>query len=265
MLRRKIIRTALVVLFIFVAFGSARADEGRSDSRPTVSLALVLAADVSSSINQERFRLQREGYAQALTNPNVLRAIRDSSERRIAITYFEWAGFGSQRVIIPWTVLSNADEAEAMAERLVNVPRPFGGSTSISGAIDYAVDLLEASPYRDVRRVIDISGDGVNNEGRSASAARDDALVRGIIINGLVIMPEQQSQGRNAWRPANEPPLDEFYRDNVIGGLGAFVIAINNFDVFGYTIVNKLVLEIADGSDDRVESPRYAWLTDLAR
>jgi hypothetical protein len=258
-----------VALIAMSAWSSAAiAQQTAALPQGQVSVALVLAADVSSSINQERFRLQREGYAAAMTNPNVLRAIRDSEHGRIAVTYFEWAGSGSQQVIIPWTIISNADEAEAIAERLINTPRPFGGSTSISGAIDYAVYLLEASPYRDVRRVIDVSGDGVNNEGRSTQAARDDALARNIAINGLVIMADQQAQqqSRNAWRPANEPPLDEFYRDNVVGGMGAFVIAINDFDVFGYAIVNKMVREVAgvapatrfaelDRRDIRIGSP----------
>lgn len=256
-----------VALIAMSAWSATAFAQHASLAQQPVSVALVLAADVSSSINQERFRLQREGYAAAMTNPNVLRAIRDSEHGRIAITYFEWAGNGSQQVIIPWTVISNADEAEAIARRLIETPRPFGGSTSISGAIDYAVYLMEASPYRDGRRVIDVSGDGVNNEGRSTSAARDDALARNIAINGLVIMADQQpQQGRGGWRPSNEPPLDEFYRDNVVGGMGAFVIAINDFDVFGYAIVNKIVREVAgimpdtrlaglDRRDIRIGSP----------
>jgi hypothetical protein len=202
-----------------------------------VSVALVLAVDVSTSINDERFRLQREGYANAFRHPAILEAIRNSEHRRIAVTYFEWSGANHQQVIVPWTIVGDAESGAAVADQLTRAPRPFDGWTSISAALDFAVTLIDTSPYREARRVVDVSGDGDNNDGRPVVRARDAAVARGIVINGLAIMTETPDPG--------EGPLDEFYRDNVVGGPGAFVLVVDSFDTFAYGIVNKIVREVA--------------------
>jgi hypothetical protein len=226
----------------FLAFASpSSAQQVGPAPASEVSVALVLAVDVSTSINTERFQLQRRGYAEAFTNPAVISAIQQSPSGRIAVTLVEWAGADSQRVVVPWTEISDAEGGQIFADRLLAEPRPFDGWTSISAAIEFSVQLLETSPYQGARMVIDVSGDGVNNSGRPAAAARDAALARDIAINGLVIMWESAPPVRGLY----EPSLEEFYRDNVIGGSGAFVIAINDFDAFAYAIVGKIVREVA--------------------
>jgi hypothetical protein len=227
--------TAFVALTSVAAAQSPRIVSAPADQ--PVSVALVLAVDVSTSINDERFRLQRQGYADAFRHPAILDAIRTSEHRRIAVTYFEWSGANHQRVIVPWTVVSDAASGGIVAEQLMRAPRPFDGWTSISAALDFAVNLIDTGPYREARRVIDVSGDGDNNDGRSVIQARDAAVARGIIINGLAIMADAP--------PAGSGPLDEFYRDNVVGGPGAFVLVVDSFDTFAYGIVNKIVREVA--------------------
>ncbi len=206
-----------------------------------VDLELVLAVDVSRSIDDREFELQRRGYAQALTHPTVLQAIHATATQRIAVTFVEWSGSDFQKIVVPWAAISDEASAGQFAGHVLNEPRAFWGWTSISGAIDFSSRLFGAA-FEGRRKVIDISGDGVNNSGRTAAAARDEALVHGITINGLVILndaPQPSSRGYP------QPPLDEFYRENVIGGPGAFVIAIDDFDTFAYAMVNKLVKEIA--------------------
>lgn len=207
-----------------------------------VSLALVLAVDVSTSVNDQRFELQRRGYAEAFTNPEIIRAIRATPQGQIAVTLFEWAAVDAQHVIVPWTVISDAEGGQLVAEQLLREPRSLRGWTSISGAIDFSVRLLDASPYPANRRVIDVSGDGVNNSGRPSANARDEAVARGITINGLPILSESPPPG---WRTPFGVPLDEFYRDNVIGGQGAFVVIAEDFDAFGAAILSKLIREIS--------------------
>ncbi len=205
-----------------------------------VDLELVLAVDVSRSIDEREFDLQRRGYVHALTHPNVIAAIRATQSGRIAVSFVEWSGADFQKVVVPWMAVSDAASARSFADSLLVEPRSFWGWTSISGAIDFSSRLF-GTVYEGRRRVIDVSGDGVNNSGRPASAARDDALGRGIAINGLVIMNDPQT----GYRGVPQPPLDEFYRENVIGGPGAFVIAVDDFESFAYALVNKLVKEIA--------------------
>jgi len=207
----------------------------------TVDIELVLAVDVSRSIDDDEYTLQKRGYAEAFTNPAVLNAIRANPNQRIAVTLLEWAGSDFQRVVVPWTMISDEEGGKLFSEALLGSPRSFWGWTSISGAIDASVPLFGRG-YAGARKVIDVSGDGVNNSGRPASSARDDALAAGITINGLVIMNDKPNPGF-VQRP--QPPLDEFYRDNVIGGPGAFLVAIDDFDSFAFAIVNKLIKEIA--------------------
>jgi len=198
-----------------------------------VDLALVLAVDASGSVDQHRFELQKQGYVAAFRNPRVLNAIRSGANQSIAVSMFQWTGARLQAEVVPWMVIKDAASAEAFASAIEAVPRRlFGGGTSISGAIDYARLLLAQAPVGPARRVIDVSGDGSNNSGRSIIAARDEAVRAGVGINGLPIL-------------SIEPDLDEYYRDNVIGGPGAFMVPAASFETFGEAILKKLITEIA--------------------
>lgn len=217
-----------------IAVPAAKADD--------VDLELVLAVDVSRSIDDEEFALQRQGYAEALRDPRVIAAIQANPNHRISVIFVEWSGADAQRIVVPWTDISDAESGALMAESILAAPRSFYGWTSISGAIDFSRQLFQTSGHEGSRRVIDISGDGINNSGRPADAARDEAVQAGLIINGLVIMNDRPNPGYF------QPPqiaLDEFYRNNVIGGPGSFLIAIQDFDTFAIAIINKLIKEIA--------------------
>jgi hypothetical protein len=198
-----------------------------------VDLLLVLAVDASGSVNRERFELQKRGYAAAFRDPRVLAAIRGGSLGGVAVTMTQWTGPTMHADVVPWMAVSDARSAEAFAAAVDAAARAlFGGGTSLSGAIDHAMALLSACPFEGTRRVIDISGDGANNRGRPAQEARDAAVAAGIVINGLPI-------------PWIEPDLEQRYRNDVIGGPGAFVVVAEDFAAFGRAIVTKLVAEIA--------------------
>ncbi len=216
----------------------------------TVDLELVLAVDVSRSVDDEEAALQREGYAEAFRHPAVINAIQSNANRRIAVAYVEWAGTHYQKLTIPWTIVSDAASGERYADLIMSQPRVAERWTSISGAIDFSMRAFAVSPYKGTRRVIDVSGDGVNNNGRPAHLARDEALAAGVTINGLVIMNDRPTPGFSEYYP--QPALDVFYREQVIGGPGAFVIAIEDFSTFAYAIRNKLIREIAS-ADGEVE------------
>lgn len=209
-----------------------------------VDLLLVLAADVSRSVTEPKFKLQREGAAAAITHPEVVRAITSGANRRIAVCFLEWATAGQQNVVIDWTVIGDAESARSFGGKLVELPRSFSGSTAISHAIDFAVMQLERAPFKAERRVIDVSGDGTNNSGRPVTAARDDALAKGITINGLVILtPLSES-----FRPEHTNPpggLEKYFQDNVIGGFGAFTVVAESHESFGRALTKKLIAEIA--------------------
>jgi hypothetical protein len=206
-----------------------------------VDLNLVLAVDSSGSVSDDRFELQKQGYARAFLNPRVLNAIRNGNEQAIAITMVQWTGPTLHVVAVPWTVINDQRSAQAAAAAIAASRRQiFGGGTSLSGAIDFSMLLLNASPYRGTRRVIDISGDGSNNLGRPAEQARDEAVRAGVRINGLPIL-------------AVEPDLDQYFRQSVIGGPGAFIIPVRNYDAFADAILRKLVAEI---SQDQPAKPR---------
>jgi hypothetical protein len=209
-------------------------------SAETVDLQLVLAVDVSRSVDDEEFQLQREGYAEALKDPRVLASILSGGNRSIGVTYMEWSNAHLQKQVVKWTRISDGESAALFAEAILAAPRSFSGWTSISGAIDYAMRLFELSPFTSDRQVIDISGDGSNNSGRPVSEARDDAMKLGVTINGLPIVNERPSP----WLPP-EPNLDEYYLKNVIGGPGAFMIVAEDFGTFQRAILNKLIREIA--------------------
>jgi hypothetical protein len=209
-----------------------------------VDLLLVLAADVSRSIDSEKFQLQREGYAAAVSDPHVINAIHSGRNGRIAMTYVEWSGIGSQRVVIDWTAISDAASAKGFGDQLLEAPRSFADRTSISGAIEFAMGRLVQAPFEAARHTIDISGDGTNNSGRDVTLARDAALAKGVTINGLVILSDTPL----IWNPDHTNPpggLENYYRDNVIGGPGAFVQVAQGFDSFGQAIVKKMIAEVA--------------------
>lgn len=217
----------------------------RSEGRP-VSVALVLAVDVSASVNGERFQLQRRGYAAALEHPAVIEAALGTPRGRIALAIVEWASVNAQRVVLPWTVIASAEDGRAAAAVLLAAPRSFEGLTAIGAAIDASAALLDALPWPADRRVIDVSGDGVSNDGGPPAAARDAAVARGITINGLAIMAEARPAAPGAIPAgAPDPPLDQFYRDHVAGGPGGFVVAIEGFDSFAYALVGKMIREVA--------------------
>jgi hypothetical protein len=222
---RHAIRAAAMVLAVGIGAPAA--------AQTPVDLQLVLAVDVSGSVNQTRFELQRDGYVAAFGNPRVLDTIRSGPHQAIAVTMVQWTGPALQVHVVPWMRIGDAPSAEAFAAAVARAPRRlFGGGTSISGAIDYAMTLMPASPYRGTRRVIDISGDGSNNRGRLVNLARDEAIAANIGINGLPIL-------------ALEPDLDDYYEHNVIGGPGAFVIAAKSYEAFADAILKKLITEIA--------------------
>ena len=237
------LRTLLIAVAIIVLAPLARAAEG-------VDLLLVLASDVSRSVDQAKFQLQREGYAAAITDKRVLEAITAGRTRRIAVSFIEWSGVTSQRVVIDWTLIDGADAARKFSDQLIELPRSFAERTSISGGIDFAMGLLARAPYEAPRRTIDVSGDGTNNSGRDVALARDEATARGITINGLVILSERPMP----WNPEHTNPpggLAEYYRTNVVGGPGAFVVVAEDFNSFGQAIVKKLIAEIADISSPK--------------
>ena len=229
---------------IVLAFVSALSAASPAQTEP-VDLLLVLAADVSRSVDSQKFQLQREGYAAALADPRVIDAIQSGRRGRIGVLFLEWSGFGNQKVVIDWTVVDGPKAAQAFGDRLLESPRSFADRTSISGGIDAAVAQLARAPFEGQRRTIDVSGDGTNNAGRDVGLARDEALALGISINGLVILSETPLP----WNPEHTNPpggLTKYYRDNVIGGPGSFVLEAKDFNSFGEAIVKKMIAEIAE-------------------
>lgn len=211
-----------------------------------VDVELVLAVDVSRSMSPRELEIQRQGYAAALTSDAVLGAVGGGLLGRIAITYVEWAGSGTQRVVVPWTLLENAQDAERVAGQILT---NSGGSmrrTSISGALGFGAQMIATNQYQGLRRVIDVSGDGPNNEGRAVDDMRDTVIAQGITINGLPMMTTDGLSSR--W---GIPDLDVYYEACVIGGPGAFFIPVTQWEDFGDAVRRKLVLEIA-GTPARV-------------
>jgi len=231
-------RLFIVAITAVIGFtGTAAAGE------PT-DLLLVLAADVSRSVDYQKFQLQREGYAAAMSDPRVIEAIRSGPHGRIAVSFVEWSGFGAQKLVIDWTAIGDVASARAFGDRILEAPRSFADRTSISGGIDFAVQQLERTSYDAGRRIIDVSGDGTNNAGRDVALARNDAIAKGVTINGLVILSERPIP----WNPEHTNPpggLAHYYRESVIGGPGSFVMVAEDFKSFGRALVNKLVAEIA--------------------
>lgn len=208
-----------------------------------VDLELVLAVDVSGSMDLDEQALQRQGYIAAILQPDVLAAIRSGPFQRVAITYVEWAGPGAHGVAVPWTLIEDATSAAAFAAALDDAPPARMRGTSISGALLFSAPLFEGNGFEGMRRVIDVSGDGPNNAGGPVVPARDLALQQGIVINGLPIA----LKGGGSWSLGGAD-LVAYYRDCVIGGPGAFVVPVTATDQFADAILQKLILEIAGGT-----------------
>ncbi|MGK7869286.1 DUF1194 domain-containing protein [Falsiroseomonas sp. E2-1-a20] len=227
---------------LLAAAGAAAAfhPTGRARAEDPVDVALVLAVDVSRSVDADEARLQRLGYRTALTDAQLIQAIRGGMTGSIALAYVEWAGIEYQRLVLPWTRIGTQQAAEAWATALDEAPFASLSWTSISGAIDFSRRMLDGCPYEATRKVIDVSGDGVNNSGPPAEEARDRAVAEGITINGLPILNDRPTFGR---RPPI--PLDIYFRESVIGGPGAFMIAAEDFGDFGQAVRRKLIREIA--------------------
>lgn len=243
--RRKMLKRILVACTVVAMFlGAFR--PGPALAQDQVDLLLVLAADISRSVDAEKFKLQREGYAAALTNPKFIAAVESVATGRIAICFVEWSGTNAQAVLVDWTLISNLVEAQALARKILDAPRLFMERTGIGAAIDFSMQQFDRSPFKGERRVIDVSGDGTSNIGRDVEQARDDAVARGVTVNGLAILSVVPL-------PSNpthtHPPggLLKYYEDNVIGGEGAFALAAETHEAFGRSILSKLIKEIALG------------------
>ncbi|MBX3580739.1 MAG: DUF1194 domain-containing protein [Rhizobiaceae bacterium] len=206
-----------------------------------VDVELVLAVDVSLSMSPIELKIQRDGYAAALTHERVLQAIAEGAYGKIAVTYFEWAGVNTRHVIVPWTIIANKADAERVVARLSAQPPNSARRTSIASALEFGADLFAESEFIGTKRVIDISGDGPNNQGAPVETARDAVVEQGIVINGLPLM----TTGGFA-STFDVVDLDRYYTDCVIGGPGAFMIPVNDWSQFPEAVRRKLVLELAD-------------------
>jgi hypothetical protein len=205
-----------------------------------VDVELILAVDVSYSMDMDELAIQREGYAQAIVSREFLQALKSLPNGKIAISYFEWAASSDQKIIIPWRVIDGPETADAVSNEIMRTPVRRASRTSISGAIYFAMPLFDENPYKGLRRVIDISGDGPNNNGAPVAGAREEALSKGIVINGLPIMVKEPS-----YSTMDIDNLDWYYEDCVIGGPGSFVVSIKDRDKFKEAIRTKLLLEVA--------------------
>ncbi len=244
-------RNAVPAIVLAAALGAA--SHVVPAAAESVDLELVLAVDVSSSIDEEEALLQREGYIAAFRHPQLVDAIRRGPLGRIAVSYYEWAGSGHIKIIADWTLVHDKASANAFADRLTEVPPETARLTAISNAIDFAVPYFEQNGFVGERKVIDISGDGPNNWGRLVTHARDAAVGAGITINGLPIMNHLPS----SWGALPMPNLDLYYRECVIGGFGAFMVVVYEFKDLAVAVLKKLILEIAE----KVPAPRLVPAT----
>ena len=229
------IRIAVIGMFLWSFPASAKT---------AVDLELALAVDVSGSIDEEEANLQRAGYIAAFQNPRVIEAIQRGILGRIAVAYYEWAGYGHNKMIADWTVIHDRASALAFADSLREPPPETARRTAIGQAISFGVPLFDRNGIEGTRRVIDISGDGPNNWGQRSTVSRDFAVAAGITINGLPIVNDRPSR----WGWPSLPDLDLYYRDCVIGGPGSFLVVANTFSDFSSAVLKKLIMEIADTS-----------------
>jgi hypothetical protein len=220
-----------------------------ADTKQTVApvdIELVIAVDVSYSMDPDELAVQREGYAQAIVSKEFQQALKVGPNGKVAVTYFEWSASSEQKIIVPWRLIDGQESADAVAAEIMKAPVDRLSRTSISGTIRFALPLFEQSPYHGLRRVIDISGDGPNNSGSPVTGARDAALEKGITINGLPIMVKEPS-----YSSLDIDNLDLYYEDCVIGGPGSFVVSIKDRDKFKEAIRTKLLLEVAGRTPER--------------
>ena len=212
-----------------------------------LDVKIVLAADVSRSIDADEFALQQRGYAAAISDPRVIDAILAGRHGAIAVSFVEWAGLDEQTKVIDWKVIASAADARAFADTLRDAPRAFVGRTAIGSAIDYSLSLLNAPGLEADRAVIDVSGDGTSNQGRLVSESRDAAITAGVTVNGLAIFNRSAAAQGGYLALHTNPPggIDKYYRDNVSGGVGSFVIHIDDFNSFEQAMIEKLITEIS--------------------
>ncbi len=223
------------------------------EATPSVDVELILAVDVSYSMDMDELAIQREGYAQAIISKEFLQALKTGPHGKISVTYFEWAASSDQKIIIPWRVIEGPESADAVANEIMKTPIRRASRTSISGAINFAMPLFDENPHRGLRRVIDISGDGPNNNGAPVTIARDAAVEKGVVINGLPIMVKEPS-----YSTMDIDNLDLYYEDCVIGGPGSFVVTIKDREKFKEAIRTKLLLEVAGRLPERRVVPAAA-------
>lgn len=218
----------------------------------TVDVELVLAVDVSFSMDLDELAIQREGYAEAIASKEFMNALKSGPHGKVAVTYFEWSSSVDQRVIIPWRLIDGPETADSVAAEIMKTPVRRGSRTSISGAISFGMQMFAEDPYKGLRRVIDISGDGPNNSGEPVVGARDAALAQGVTINGLPVMIKAVSM------PSDIEQLDLYYEDCVIGGPGSFVVAIKDRAKFKEAIRTKLIMEVANNQPVATVHPTQA-------
>lgn len=239
----KRLATALIALAMatFLAHAAPAANLAPYDPASEVDVELVLAVDISQSMDEEEQQVQRRGYVEAITSPEVMEAIGMGPTGRIAVSYVEWGGMGEQYVVADWQVIDGPETAASFASKIAESPLRQVQRTSIAAALAFAVAHIEKSGFNGLRRVVDMSGDGPNNQGGQVTKARDKAIASGITINGLPLMLKGTGNG---WY--HMPNLDHYYEDCVIGGPGSFMVPVYSTAEFGMAIKTKLVMEIAD-------------------
>lgn len=247
-MRCGLMRAACCAAVVALTIVTAASWMERLRAAEPVDVALVLAADVSRSINDEEFELQRKGYAAAIVDPQVLKAIGAGEHRAIALSFVEWAGETEQKLVVDWTVIRDESSAKLFAAALLAAPRSFLGRTAIGSAIDYSMGVLSENQFEAARHLIDVSGDGTSNQGRAVTEARDAAVSAGTVINGLAIFNKRAAAMGGYLAAHTNPPggIAKYYRDNVIGGPGSFAEQIDDFHSFGEAMIRKLVSEIAE-------------------
>lgn len=255
-----LVRVACAAVFLALAGmppARAQASELFANAGPEVDVALVLAVDISFSMDLDELNLQREGYIQALTSPLVLDAIRKGMLGKVAVTYIEWAGVQTRNVIADWTIIEDQASAEGFVQQLREAPIRRARRTSVTTAIEFSIDRLKQAQVRPIRRVVDISGDGPNNEGGLVTRARDAAVEAGVVINGLPIIIKR------GWSsPYDVDNLDDYYRDCVIGGPGSFMVTITDKGQFATAIKQKILRELASPTQNDITATPARGETD---
>jgi hypothetical protein len=246
---RNLLRLSLLIVAGFLLAPQTALYSAPGGKEP-VDVELIIAVDVSYSMDPDEQALQREGYSEALTSRPFIDAIRRGPNGRIAATYFEWAGVNEQRVIVSWQIIDGPEAADAFVQELNKAPIRRVSRTSISGALAFANTLFEQTSFRGLRRVIDVSGDGTNNQGPLIETVRDETVAKGITINGLPIMLKEPNAGF-----LDIPNLDQYYEDCVIGGPGSFIVPAREREQFVEAIRKKLLLEIAGLKPEKRDQP----------